>query len=133
VAGSDITLEADAELVKAMLLNLLLNSAQAMGAKGRIDVTASAALHEARISVRDYGPGIPDAVAAQMFEPFFTTKTRGGGLGLAIARRTAELHGGSLTHVRPTDGGAEMVIRLALRPRLAEPSAESESVGERAE
>ena len=120
VTAADITLEADTELVKAMLLNLLLNSAQAMGGTGRIDITAAAARHEARISVRDYGPGIPDDVAAEMFEPFFTTKTRGGGLGLAVARRTAELHGGSLVHLRPKDGGAEMVITLALRPRLAD-------------
>src|SRR5688500_11525055 len=104
-----------------------------MGGKGRIDVTASAARHEGRISVRGPGPGIPDAAAAQTCEPFFTTKARGGGLGLAIARRTAELHGGSLTHTRPADGGAEMVITLALRPRLADAQPESHDFAERAE
>ena len=128
VAAPDITLEADVELVKALLLNLLLNSAQAMAGTGRIDITASSGMHEARISVRDYGPGIPADVAAQMFEPFFTTKTRGGGLGLAIARRTAELHGGSLTHVRPAEGGAEMLITLALRPRLADSQLHAEGL-----
>lgn len=119
VSSADITLEADRDLIKAMLLNLLLNSAQAMKGAGRIDITASAGTHEARISVRDYGPGIPDAVAQRMFEPFVTTKTRGGGLGLAIARRTAELHGGSLTHVAPAGGGAEMIATLALRPLVS--------------
>lgn len=121
VSSPDVTIDVDVELVKAMLLNLLLNSAQAMAGKGRIDVTATATTHEARISVRDFGPGIPDATAAQMFEPFFTTKTRGGGLGLAIARRTAELHGGSLTYVKPQGDGAEMVAMLPLRPKSTGP------------
>jgi PAS domain S-box-containing protein len=120
IASADGTFEADPDLVKAMLLNLVLNSAQAMKGQGRIEIRAALELHDVRISVRDYGPGVPEAVAAQMFEPFFTTKTRGGGLGLAIARRTAELHGGSLTHVRPADGGAEMVVTLARRPSLAD-------------
>ena len=116
----DLTLEGDGSLLKAMLLNLLLNSAQAMKGRGRVAIRAVEETHDVRISVRDYGPGIPDDVAAQMFEPFFTTKTRGGGLGLAIARRTAELHGGSLTYAKPEGGGAEMVITLARRPLTAD-------------
>lgn len=51
-----------------------------------------------------------------IFEPFFTTKARGGGLGLPIARRTAELHGGTLTLRCPPDGGTVMTLRLPLRP-----------------
>lgn len=124
------TIEADPELIKAMLLNLLLNSAQAMKGEGRIEVSATASTHEVRIAVRDHGPGIPDSVAAQMFEPFFTTKTRGGGLGLAIARRTAELHGGSLTHRTPPGGGAEMIVALAARPRVAPASRLADEHGE---
>jgi PAS domain S-box-containing protein len=119
-SAPDVTIEGDYELIKAALLNLLLNSAQAMQGKGRIDVTAAAGTHEVRVSVRDSGPGIPESVAERMFEPFFTTKARGGGLGLAIARRTAELHGGSLAYLKPPDGGAEMVLTLARRPRLTE-------------
>ena len=120
VSAPEVVFEADSELVKAMLLNLVLNSGQAMKGQGRVELRAGLETHAVRISVRDYGPGIPEAVASQMFEPFFTTKTRGGGLGLAIARRTAELHGGSLTYQKPDGPGAEMVVTLALRPRVSE-------------
>ena len=125
-----IAIEGDVDLLKALFLNLLLNSAQAMKGQGRIDVTADERLHDVRVRVRDYGPGIPDDVAAQMFEPFFTTKSRGGGLGLAIARRTAELHGGALTHQKPDGGGAEMVVTLALKPRAADPARIADEHGE---
>ena len=116
LSGPHITLDGDADLIQALFLNLFLNSAQAMQGSGVIDVTLSAVPSGARVSVRDYGPGIPAHVAKDVFEPFFTTKTRGGGLGLAIARRTAELHGGSLTLVDPDGGGTEMVLLLARRP-----------------
>lgn len=132
VTAPDLLIHADRELTKAMLLNLLLNSAQAMRGRGRIEITATASESDVRIAVRDFGPGIPGSVAAQMFEPFFTTKTRGGGLGLAIARRTAELHGGTITHRAPADGGAEMTATLSRRPRAdaAEPTRIPDEHGE---
>jgi signal transduction histidine kinase len=68
------------------------------------------------VEIRDTGPGIPDNLREQVFEPFFTTKARGGGLGLPIARRTAELHGGSLTLVSHPGGGTLMRLSLPLRP-----------------
>ena len=105
VTGEPVPILADSELLRASLLNLLLNAAQAMGGQGRIAAAVGAAGGTARITIRDTGPGIPTDLLAQVFEPFFTTKARGGGLGLAIARRTAERHGGSLTLACPADGG----------------------------
>jgi signal transduction histidine kinase len=64
------------------------------------------------IAVQDNGPGIPEALREQVFEPFFTTKARGGGLGLAIARRTAEIHGGVLTLDCPPEGGTTMTLKV---------------------
>jgi PAS domain S-box-containing protein len=119
VHGTDVTLDGDGDLIQAMFLNLLLNSAQAMGGTGVIDITIAEAPNGARVSVRDHGPGIPPHLAADIFEPFFTTKTRGGGLGLAIARRTAELHGGSLELGTLEGRGAEMIVALARRPLQA--------------
>ena len=119
VTGDDVTLDGDADLIKAMFLNLFLNSAQAMHGRGAVDVTLAATAKGARISVRDHGPGIPSHLEKQIFDPFFTTKTRGGGLGLAIARRTAELHGGSLNLGAPEGSGAELIVVLARRPLQA--------------
>lgn len=63
----------------------------------------------------------------QVFEPFVTTKARGGGLGLPIARRTAELHGGPLTLVIPPDGGTLMRLTLPIEPARQETDAGLES------
>ena len=116
VEGDDVPISADGELVRATVLNLLLNAAQAMAGTGRITVRTARHGDEARIQIRDTGPGIPAEIREQIFEPFFTTKARGGGLGLPIARRTAELHGGSLTLECPADGGTIVTMTLPLRP-----------------
>jgi signal transduction histidine kinase len=116
VEGDDVPISADGELLRATVLNLLLNAAQAMAGNGRITVRTACSGDEARIQIRDTGPGIPADIRQQIFEPFFTTKARGGGLGLPIARRTAELHGGSLTLECPADGGTIVTMTLPLRP-----------------
>ena len=58
------------------------------------------------IEVADHGPGVPAADREKIFEPFFTGKTRGTGLGLAVARRVVELHGGTLVVDASPAGGA---------------------------
>lgn len=111
--GPALSVHADADLTRATVLNLVLNAAQALQGTGRITVTlGSAADGLVRLEVRDTGPGIPDEIREQIFEPFFTTKTRGGGLGLPIAQRTAELHGGTLTVHCPPDGGTVFTLTL---------------------
>ena len=103
--GEDATVSADDELLRATILNLLLNAAQAMDGRGRIAITLDRRGDQWAIAIQDTGPGIPPELQQQVFEPFFTTKARGGGLGLAVARRTAEVHGGTLGMVCP-EGGA---------------------------
>ena len=116
VDGDDVPVTADGELVRATVLNLLLNAAQAMASQGRIIVTTARRDGSAIIQIRDTGPGIPLEIRDQVFEPFFTTKARGGGLGLPIARRTAELHGGTLTLDCPAGGGTVVTLSLPIRP-----------------
>ena len=79
------------ELLDRVVLGLLLNAAQS-GAT-RIEVSGGPGW----LAIQDDGPGIPDELRDQVFEPFFTTKARGSGLGLAMARRMVEAHGGSLS------------------------------------
>lgn len=104
VEGPDVTLTADPQMIRAAMLNLLLNAAQAMDGHGRITVAVGHIAGQCTIDVRDTGPGVPEELRDRIFEPFFTTKARGGGLGLPIARRTAELHGGTLTLTSPESG-----------------------------
>ena len=86
---------------------------------GRILVTLGQSDGRAVIEVRDSGPGIPIEIRDRVFEPFFTTKARGGGLGLPIARRTAELHGGTLSCDCPADGGTIVTLTLPVEPARA--------------
>jgi two-component system, sporulation sensor kinase A len=116
IEGTDVSASVDDELIRATLLNLVLNAAQAMAGHGRISVKLGKSGNFALVEVRDNGPGIPVDIRNQVFEPFFTTKARGGGLGLPIARRTAELHGGSLELECPDSGGTVVTMRLPLRP-----------------
>jgi PAS domain S-box-containing protein len=112
VTGGPVHLRADSDMLRAAVLNLLLNAAQAMGGDGRIAVTVGAGERVAIITLRDTGPGIAPDVLPKIFEPFFTTKARGGGLGLPIARRTAERHGGTLDLTCPADGGTLATLVL---------------------
>lgn len=111
-----IRLQGDATLLRAVFLNLFLNASQAMNGEGTLSVQARTRDGRAYIDVADTGPGIPDEVRDRIFEPFFTTKSRGGGLGLPIARRTVELHGGVLNLTCPPSGGTVVHVELPLQP-----------------
>ncbi len=128
VEGEDVSASADDELIRATILNLLINAAQAMAGQGRIVVTSRKSGDFATIEVRDTGPGIPPEIRNQVFDPFFTTKARGGGLGLPIAKRTAELHGGSLALECPDGGGTVVTLQLPLKPPASDPHLGREAV-----
>ena len=115
VQGPEAALTGDGELLRAAFLNLLLNAAQAMNGTGAIHVTVAPERDSVRIDVRDEGPGIPAELRERVFEPFYTTKAHGGGLGLAIVRRTVDLHGGTIAVTCPAEGGTVMTLQLPRR------------------
>jgi len=106
--------EADAELLKIVFQNLLVNGAHAMQGQGRIDVTLQPRDGALRIDVRDTGPGIPPDVLEKLFTPFFTTKARCTGLGLSTAKRIMEAHGGTIAVQSSPGGGTTVALTLPL-------------------
>lgn len=98
-----------------MLLNLVLNAFEALGAEGGT-VRVSTAAQGGRVTIRvaDNGPGIPEEVRARIFDPFFTTKGsgKGIGLGLAIVSQIVEDHGGAICVESAAGQGTAFTISL---------------------
>jgi signal transduction histidine kinase len=86
----------DRDRVQQALLNLVLNAEQAMAGRGEILVQTSVRAGAVRVDVTDTGPGIPPEVLPRIFEAYFSSKKTGTGLGLPIAKRIVEEHGGTL-------------------------------------
>jgi two-component system sensor histidine kinase HydH len=107
----------DADLLTQLVLDLLVNAAEA-GASS-IEIRAQRSGDRVRVEVVDDGPGIAPDAREKVMEPFFTTKASGTGLGLAMASRIAEAHGGRL-ELADTPGlegrGACFAIVLPLEP-----------------
>jgi signal transduction histidine kinase len=106
------TLVADRDHLKQVLLNLARNAVQAMAQGGTLTLSAEAARGSVAIAVADTGPGIAPAALPRVFDPYFTTKPGGLGLGLTIARRIVEAHGGALT--AESEPGRGSVFRVSL-------------------
>ena len=109
-----LVIEADPEMTRAVLLNLLLNAAYASGDQP-IEVTTSLMDGTCEIRVLDRGPGIPEEVRKQLFEPFISARQGGTGLGLAIARRLTQQQGGSIALEDRSGGGTVATVRLPVQ------------------
>lgn len=104
---------ADADKLRQVLVNIVGNAAQSIAGRGEISLRAEADAMEVAIVCEDNGCGIPADALDKVFSPFYTTKERGTGLGLAVAQKIIEGHGGRIT-VRSVEGaGTTMTVRLA--------------------
>lgn len=106
-----VPIDADPEQLGRVLTNLLINASQATGATGHVWIDARREGAATLLRVRDDGPGVPSEVREQIFQALFTTKAKGSGLGLALCRRIAEAHGGTVT-LEPSERGATFRITI---------------------
>jgi PAS domain S-box-containing protein len=106
------------EQIEQVIVNLVVNAAQAIGDRGRIVIAAAAHPEGVCISVTDDGPGMNDGVRERVFEPFFTTKEQGQGtgLGLHIVATIVQRHGGRVAVTSQPGAGATFEVILPLDP-----------------
>ena len=111
---------ADPQLLENILVNLLLNAGQALGARaGRIRLEAREQADKTLVSVGDDGPGIAEDVLPRLFKPFFTTKAQGTGLGLAVVHKFVLAMGGRIEVKTGPGQGATFIVVL---PRPKDPA-----------
>ena len=108
----------DGRLMRQLLLNLVRNSVEVLSARsepGRVHVVGKRVHDELILVVEDNGPGIDPAIAPRLFQAFTTNKVNGTGLGLAVCRRIAEAHGGTISArpAEPRGTAMEVVIPLS--------------------
>ena len=109
-------LSCDGLRLREMFRNLLINAVEAMDGSGKVVVEARLEDGHAVVRLADTGPGVPEDLRDRIFYPFFTTKTKGTGIGLAMARRIAEVHRGVLDVENGAAGGAVFTVRLPVGP-----------------
>jgi PAS domain S-box-containing protein len=112
VSGKDLIVAADADMLRAVLLNVLLNACEA-DAGSPVEIALEARESQAVIRVLDRGPGLPASIRERLFEPFVSARTGGTGLGLAIAKRRTEAQGGSIALHDREGGGTEVELVFA--------------------
>ncbi len=95
-----------------VLMNIILNAADAMSSGGRLDIAAQELAKEVEISIADSGPGIPGAHMEKIFDPFFTTKEKGTGLGLAVSYNIVKSYQGDILVENRPGGGSVFRVRL---------------------
>jgi len=104
--------------LRQILMNVLLNAAQAMPEGGRLEIRlGSSEAPDLELMISDSGPGIPPASASKIFDPFFSTREGGTGLGLSIVARMLEASGGGIRLDQTYSDGARFCLTL---PRQAE-------------
>ena len=108
---------ADREQIRQVLLNLLLNAAQAAGMDGRVQIECSTREDRVFLRITDSGPGFTPEALENLFTPFFTNKEKGTGLGLAISHRIVESHSGRIEVDNLPGGGAVVTVELPAAER----------------
>ncbi|SFN60032.1 sensor histidine kinase [Dokdonella immobilis] len=116
----DPMVKVDAVRLRQAMHNLLKNALEAIGDQRKPQIVVATQIVRSGdstwvdITVSDNGPGLPEAFGERWFEPYTSSKARGTGLGLAVVKKIAEEHGGSVRANAREGGGAEFTLRLPL-------------------
>jgi signal transduction histidine kinase len=116
VPDQGLIVDGDPRALQQMLLNILLNAAQAMATGGEATLEVDAQSDQIEIRVRDNGCGMPPDVLARAREPFFTRKKGGTGLGVGIAERIALAHRGQMEIESEAGRGTLVRVRIPRSP-----------------
>jgi signal transduction histidine kinase len=107
---------ADIQQLNHLLMNIILNAAEAMEGQGNLSIQTELCNDQRRLllAISDSGPGIPEDVRQHIFEPFFTTKDpgKGTGLGLSMVYGIVQNHGGKIHTLTPPGKGTTFIIEL---------------------
>jgi len=114
--GEGVTVRFDGDQLKQLVLNVLINSLDALEGRGAIRIDAVQRSGGdgdfVRVVFSDTGPGFPEESLGSVFEPFFSTKKEGTGLGLALVRKIAVSNGGRVSARNREGDGAEIILDL---------------------
>ena len=116
--GRSFMIEADQDLIHRVLMNLIINSIQAMPGSGRISVNVGEEKGGYTIEIKDTGSGISDKNIKKIFNPFYTTKEQGSGLGLPIVRKIIEGHGGTINIESAEGVGTSVILHLSRKQHM---------------
>ena len=121
---------ADAQQMRQVFLNILLNTVQALPHGGTVTLRTFPEppllpWTGVRVEIADTGAGIPAEYLRRVFDPFFTTKEGGTGLGLSVSRRIVAAHGGELGVESQEGRGSRFTIRLPMVPSASPPGTQA--------
>ncbi|UCF34767.1 MAG: hypothetical protein JSV78_05570 [Phycisphaerales bacterium] len=113
--GTKCEIRGDETQIEQLMMNLVINAAQASVAGDAVHITTSGDEEEVVLEVADSGEGMSPEVLRRAFEPFYTTKAKGTGLGLSICRKIVEVHRGAIDIDSNLGDGTRVTVRL---PRM---------------
>jgi signal transduction histidine kinase len=114
-----VTIDADRDQMRQVLLNLITNGYDAMPGGGILDISVRSTGESAQITVSDTGTGMDEETRASIFTPFYTTKSRGIGLGLAVTKRVVEAHGGTISVQSTPAVGTSFTVTVRVGATMA--------------
>lgn len=116
-AFKKLEVQADQQLLKSALLNMIVNSIQSIGDEGKITISLEQEGNRCSIIIADTGCGIQPENLEKIFSPFFTTKQQGNGLGLSEAHKVILAHGGVIEVSSTVGEGSVFKIHLPYKPQ----------------